>query len=94
MQEEWKKNGSCLLLKNFSILIKVRLSNQILHIGFFRQTATDETSYTIDESSSEIDNYESYFEFFGMVLSKAILDEIPLNLCLSKVIFKMILDPD
>jgi hypothetical protein len=63
-------------------------------IGLFRLTRTDEISYTIKESSQQIGDFKKRFEFFGLMLAKAIFDEIPLNLCLNKLVYRLILDPN
>ena len=62
--------------------------------GLFRATETEEISYTIKESSWGIQDYYKKFDFIGQVLAKAIFDEIPLNLWLNKLIFKLLLNPE
>lgn len=66
----------------------------LIRIGLFRNTNTDEVAYTINEQSSKVEDDYCYYEFFGLVLAKAIFDEIPLNLCLCPLLFKLILNPD
>ena len=51
-------------------------------------------AYVIDEESSETEDYIRKFEFFGLALAKAIFDEIPLNLCMSRLMFKLFLNPN
>ncbi len=34
----------------------------------------------------------NYFNFLGKIIAKALLDNITLNLCLNKIIYKMILN--
>ena len=63
-------------------------------IGLFRKASTDELSYVIVEESTDIEQWEEKYEFFGHMLAKAILDEIPLNLCLNRLIFKIFVVPD
>jgi len=46
----------------------------------FRATNTDEVSYVINEMSGEVEDAANKFKFFGLMLAKAIFDEIPLNL--------------
>ena len=48
----------------------------------------------IDELSSKIPDYFQRFEFFGTVLAKAIFDDIPMNLCMNRLMFRLILNPD
>ena len=52
---------------------------------------TQEFSYKINEDSKYIDNYKQLFELFGIAMGKALFDNVPLNLCLCKSIFKAIL---
>ena len=62
--------------------------------GLFRKAATDELSYVIEEGATKVDQYQEKYEFFGHMLAKGILDEIPLNLCLNRLFFKIFLNPD
>ncbi|CAI2361032.1 unnamed protein product [Moneuplotes crassus] len=62
--------------------------------GLFRETATDEVSYVINEKSYETEDYLKKFEFFGLALAKAVFDEIPLNLCLNDLFFKLFINPN
>lgn len=52
---------------------------------------TPEFSYKINEDSKYIDNYKQLYYFFGKVLGKALFDNIPVNVCLNKQIFKALL---
>jgi len=61
--------------------------------GLFRETETEDISYVIEESSKETDDYIKKFEFLGLAMAKAIFDEIPLNLCMNEVMFKLFLNP-
>lgn len=58
------------------------------NLGLFTVANTTEFSYKINEDSKYIDNYLTLFFFFGKVLGKAIFDNIPINVCLNKALFK------
>lgn len=97
MEKEWfalivqeflnEENGQLLFIKITHIL-------KFIFIGLFRAANTDEISYVIAEDSDEIETSAEYFEFFGLILAKAIFDEIPLNLCLNRLMFKLFMDPE
>lgn len=63
-------------------------------IGLFRETETDEVSYFINEKSTEMEDHLEKYRFFGLALAKAVFDEIPLNLCLNDLFFKLFMNPD
>ena len=55
---------------------------------------TPEFSYKVNEDSKHIDNHRTLFLFFGQILAKALFDNIPVNVCLNKSIFKALLGFD
>jgi hypothetical protein len=61
------------------------------NLGLFTVASTPEFSYKINEDSIHIDNYQQLFFFFGKVLGKALFDNIPVNVCLNKSIFKTLI---
>lgn len=61
------------------------------NLGLFNVATTTEFSYKINEDSTYIDNHHTLFFFFGKVLAKALFDNIPVNVCLNKAVFKAIL---
>jgi hypothetical protein len=61
------------------------------NLGLFNVATTTEFSYKINEDSTYIDNHHTLFFFFGKVLAKALFDNIPVNVCLNKAMFKAIL---
>ena len=61
---------------------------------FFTQWDSDKISYFISEDSEECKNKDDMFYFAGLFMAKAIFDKIPLNLWLSKSIYKYILGED
>jgi HECT-domain (ubiquitin-transferase) len=61
------------------------------NLGLFQVANTPEFTYKINEDSIYIDNHHTLFFFFGKVLAKALFDNIPVNVCLNKAVFKAIL---
>jgi len=61
------------------------------NLGLFLVASTPEFSYKINEDSIHIDNHRTLFFFFGKVIAKALFDNIPLNVCLNKAVFKSLL---
>ena len=60
-------------------------------IGLFNTANTEQFSYKVATDSSEIQEFQSLFRFFGKLLGKAMFDRIPLNLCLNRSIFNALL---
>ena len=61
---------------------------------FFSLCDSDKISYFINEESEEAKDKDDMYYFVGLFMAKALFDKIPLNLCLSKSIYKYILDED
>jgi hypothetical protein len=61
------------------------------NLGLFLVANTPEFSYKVNEDSLYIDNHRTLFFFFGKVLAKALFDNIPVNVCLNKAVFKSLL---
>lgn len=61
---------------------------------YFTRCDADEVSYFINEESEEEKDKEDKFYFVGLFIAKALFDKIPINLCLSKAIYKYILGED
>jgi len=59
-------------------------------MNLFIKCDTHEISYRINENSDQIPKFVDYFYFLGMLIGKSLFDRIPLNLCLSKTIFKFL----
>jgi len=57
----------------------------------FNQCDADEISYFISEDNEEEKDRDEKFFFVGLFMAKALFDKIPVNLCLSKAIYKHIL---
>jgi E3 ubiquitin-protein ligase NEDD4 len=64
------------------------------NLGLFNVANTPEYSYKVNEDSKYIDNHRTLFLFFGKILAKALFDNIPVNVCLNKSIFKVLLGKD
>lgn len=64
------------------------------NLGLFSVASTPEFSYKVNEDSKHIDNHRTLFLFFGQILAKALFDNIPVNVCLNKSIFKALLGFD
>jgi len=64
------------------------------NLGLFSVASTPEFSYKINEDSKHIDNHCTLFQLFGKILAKALFDNIPVNVCLNKSIFKTLLGFD
>lgn len=62
--------------------------------NIFTQCDADEISYFVDEQSEEQKDSDEKFFFVGLFMAKAIFDKIPINLCLSKAIYKYLLEED
>jgi hypothetical protein len=60
----------------------------------FRKCDADEISYFISEENEEEKDKDDKFFFVGLFMAKALFDKIPINLCLSKAIYKYILSDD
>ena len=60
----------------------------------FRQCEADEISYFISEDNEEEKDRDEIFYFVGLFMAKALFDKIPINLWLSKAIYKHILGED
>lgn len=85
---ELSKDAGGLSREFFTTLMRELLSQ---NLGLFTVASTPEFSYKINEDSSYIDNHRTLFFFFGKVLAKALFDNIPVNVCLNKAIFKALI---
>lgn len=85
---ELSKDAGGLSREFFNSLMKEMLNQ---NLGLFTVASTPEFSYKVNEDSLYIDNHRTLFFFFGKVLGKALFDNIPVNVCLNKSIFKTLL---
>ena len=61
---------------------------------YFSRCDSDKISYFINEESEEAKDKDEMYYFVGLFMAKALFDKIPLNLWLSRAIYKYILDED
>jgi E3 ubiquitin-protein ligase HUWE1 len=88
---ELSKDAGGLSREFFNTLMKELLGS---NLGLFLVANTPEFSYKINEDSKHIDNFRTLFYFFGKVLGKVLFDNIPVNVCLNKSIFKVLVGED
>ena len=69
-------------------LVKTLLAQKT---GLFVRCDTHEVNYTIAESSSQVPRWAEMLLFMGRLIGKAVLERIPLNLCLARPCYKAIL---
>jgi hypothetical protein len=73
----------------YTIIFKTLLSDEI---GLFEKADTDEYSFCISQNCiTSIDNLDLFY-FIGKILAKALLDNLTVNACFNKLIYKLILD--
>jgi hypothetical protein len=73
----------------YTIIFKTLLSNEL---GLFEKADTEEYSFCISQNCiTSIDNLDLFY-FIGKILAKALLDNLTVNACFNKMIYKMILD--
>lgn len=77
------------LSKEWFTVVSKELLNPENHL--FVQCESDEIAYFISEDSEEEKDRDDKYYFVGLFMAKALFDKIPLNLCLSKAIYKYIL---
>jgi hypothetical protein len=53
---------------------------------------TNEFSYTINPFLSEVSTNFDYFTFLGQLIAKALLENITINVCFNKLIYKILLN--
>ncbi len=73
----------------YTIIFKKLLSTEAC---FFEKADTDEYSFAISQNiSTNIENLDTFY-FIGRILGKALLDNLTVNTCFNKLIYKMILE--
>ena len=66
-----------------------KLEGENLHL--FVKSDTDDFSYIINPFLKRNSNNFKYFDFIGKLIAKALIDNITVNICFNKLIYKMIL---
>jgi hypothetical protein len=73
----------------YTIVFKKLLSNEL---NIFEKADTDEYSFCIHSNClASIENLDLFY-FIGKILAKALLDNLTVNACFNKLIYKLILD--
>lgn len=75
----------------FTIILK---EYQNPHRNWFEIADNDEITFLISKNASMSNETLDYFNFFGKVIGKALLDNFTINCCLNKLIYKQILNED
>lgn len=60
--------------------------------GLFLRSECDEFSYMINFNLMNSSGNIKYFSFIGKIIAKAILENVKINLCFNKLLYKLILD--
>ena len=63
-------------------------------LNLFIQSETDTFSYIINPLLKRNDNNFKYFSLIGKLIAKALIDNITVNICFNKIIYKMILQEE
>jgi len=94
--KEWKINfigetnydAGGIMREWFTTLFKALEGN---NLKLFVQSETDDYSYIINPFLKRIKQNYKYFDFIGTLMAKALIDNITVNICFNKLIYKMIL---
>ena len=62
------------------------------NLGLFDTASTRDFSFKVNENSEFISGDKGMFRLFGQALGKSLFDNITLNICLNKTIFKALVD--
>ena len=73
----------------FMVLIQELESKEM---NLFQRSDCDEICYVPHNTLKPTAEVLSYFEFLGKLIAKALIDNITINLCFNKILFKMIVD--
>jgi hypothetical protein len=71
----------------FAVIFREILSDQL---GLFERAESTDFSYKIRHLEASKRNLE-YFNLIGVLIAKAILENITINICFNRLIYKMIL---
>ena len=75
----------------FTTLFKTLESD---HLNLFKVSDSNDFSYLINPFLEYSENNYEYFTFIGKLMAKALLDNITLNLCFNKLIYKIFLEEE
>ena len=73
----------------FMVIINELESNEL---GVFEKSDCDDYSFVPSRTLKPIQKNLDYFSFIGKIIAKALIDNITINLCFNKIIYKMIVD--
>ena len=73
----------------FMVIINELESNEL---GVFEKSDCDDYSFVPSRNLKPIQKNLDYFSFIGKIIAKALIDNITINLCFNKIIYKMIVD--
>lgn len=75
----------------YTVLFKEILSEKG---GYFQKADTNDVSYIVNQDlQSTIENLDLFY-FIGRILAKALLENLTINACFNKLIYKLILDEE
>jgi hypothetical protein len=90
-----KEIQNCNLSKQISKFNFLKIFNLFFLIfklkDLFERGDTEEFSYIIHRNLTVSSKILEYYNFLGRIIAKALLDNITLNLCFNKIIYKLIL---
>ena len=84
---ELSQDAGGMIREWLSELIKVLLAQST---GLFERCDIKEITYKIKESSIALPIGIKLFMFMGTIIGKALFERVPLNLCLTKTIYKFL----
>jgi len=95
--KEWKINfvgevnndAGGIMREWFTTIFKTLENNKM---KLFLQSETDDFSYIINPFLKRNQKNFTYFDFIGKLMGKALIDNITVNICFNKLIYKMILE--
>jgi hypothetical protein len=67
------------------------ISKAILSLGLFERANSDNFAYKIKSHLKITEKNLSYFRFIGVIMAKALLENVTINTCFSLIIYKMLL---
>ena len=73
----------------FMVIINELESNEL---GIFEKSDCDDYSFVPKRGLKKSKKNLDYFSFIGKIIAKALIDNITINLCFNKIIYKMIID--
>lgn len=73
----------------FMVLIQELESKEM---NLFQRSDCDEICYVPHNTLRPTEDVLNYFEFLGKLIAKALIDNITINLCFNKILFKMLID--